>query len=67
MASHEQGRSYLVVWKKHPYVTAGYTGVKRVAVVDGVSVVDYVLDTVKLVDPYEGPGDLSQEKRARGC
>ena len=52
--TQEQGREYLVVWKKHPYVTAGYKGVKRIVWTDGVSYVDYVLDTVKLVDPYEG-------------
>ena len=54
--TQEQGREFLVVWKNHPYVTAGYKGVKRVMrdQSGAETVVDYILDTVKLLDPYEG-------------
>ena len=53
VTSQEKGLPYIVAWKRHPYVAAGYTGVKLVDSESGV-VAGYSLDTVDLVDPYEG-------------
>ncbi|MGH9579431.1 MAG: hypothetical protein ACRD2R_00430 [Terriglobales bacterium] len=56
VSRHEQGIEYIVVWKGHPYVTSGYGGVKRVTQdrLGGTVMVEYVLETVDLVDPYQG-------------
>lgn len=66
IAVHDQGRAFLVVWKKHPYVTSGFTKQRIVysapPEVGGGTKVEYLVDSFDLMDPYEGRQVTIREK-----